>query len=438
MNFNVRFNLDRVYKRGTSSKITKNHLYKKKVSPKHFTDKLVAIYLWVSVMGEHFKVHTNFKIAPKQWDFNSKRPKRTYEHYTATNTLLNRMISEVEGNILNAQIKNAMLTFEEIQEIVKNTIGCNKPKPRSNNFLVVLAEFIQEKYTEVNHNTKKKYQTFEKVMKEFKKDTKYSLTFYNINSQFETVFKNYLSEDKELLNSTIDKYLTSFKVFMRWAIDKGYTDNDAFIKFKPIKYSSEVIFLLSEELECITKLDLSQNPGLEKVRDCFLFQCYTGQRYGDIKKLSPSEIVETEEGWEWHLYQQKGNKPQKVIVPIMSDAKDILLKYYGKNKDKIFPVISNQKANKFIKEICKKADIISPIYKVRYSGTKKIESNKPKHECISTHTARRTFVTLSLEKGMSPETIMKITGHENYATMKLYMKIMDKFVRKEYKKAWDS
>ncbi len=436
MNINVRYNLDKAYKNGTSQKIIKNHLYKRKVSTKHLIDKTVSVYLWVSVMGSNFKVNTNFKISPRQWDFNSKRPKRTYEHYTAINTLLNRMQSEVEGNILNAQIKNPTLTYEEIQEIVKNTIGGNKPKPKANNFISVLEEFIQEKYTHVNHNTKKKYQTFEKVMKEYKRESRYNLTFYNINSQFETSFKKYLSEEKGLLNSSIDKYLTSFKVFMRWAIDRGYTDNDSFKKFKPVKYSSEVIFLTSKELELIINLDLSDNQELENVRDCFLFQCYTGQRYGDIRNLSPSEIMQRDDGWEWHLYQQKGNKPQKVIVPIVNDAKEILLKYYDSNKVRIFPSITNQKANRYIKEVCKKAGINSNIHQVRYSGLKKIEFNKPKYDCISTHAARRTFITLSIEKGMNPETIMKITGHENYKTMNLYKKITDDFVRKECEKAW--
>ena len=73
---------------------------------------------------------------------------------------------------------------------------------------------------------------------------------------------------------------------------------------------------------------------------------------------------------------------------------------------------------------------------MKYSGTKRIEIEKSKYDFISTHTARRTFVTLSLEKGMRPETVMEITGHKDYKTMKKYLKITSKVKTDEMNKVW--
>lgn len=90
-----------------------------------------------------------------------------------------------------------------------------------------------------------------------------------------------------------------------------------------------------------------------------------------------------------------------------------------------------------LKEIAKLAGIVEPISQVKYSGVKRIETVKPKYFYISTHTARRTYTTLSLQKGMRAEMVMAITGHSSYKVMQGYMKLIDSQISKEMKMAWD-
>ena len=78
-----------------------------------------------------------------------------------------------------------------------------------------------------------------------------------------------------------------------------------------------------------------------------------------------------------------------------------------------------------------------PIKQTRFKGSERIETVEPKHKLITTHTARRTFVTLSLEKGMRPETVMSITGHKNYKNFKRYIKLTDKVKKIEMKRIWN-
>ncbi len=100
-------------------------------------------------------------------------------------------------------------------------------------------------------------------------------------------------------------------------------------------------------------------------------------------------------------------------------------------------VIENQKTNEYLKELCLLAGINQTITVSRYKGAQRIEFTKPKYEFISTHCARRTFVTLSLEFGVRPELVMAVTGHKSYKTFKKYIKITDKVVENEFQRVWD-
>ncbi len=100
------------------------------------------------------------------------------------------------------------------------------------------------------------------------------------------------------------------------------------------------------------------------------------------------------------------------------------------------PIISNQNFNKYLKELCKDAGIDEQTEIIPYKGAEKISNFYPKHELISAHTGRKTFATLSLEKGISAETVMGITGHSDYKSFQRYIKVTEERKRNEMQKAW--
>ena len=125
---------------------------------------------------------------------------------------------------------------------------------------------------------------------------------------------------------------------------------------------------------------------------------------------------------------------QIIDIPLNGFALSILAKY--SEYPNPLPVISNQKMNRYLKELCKEAKIDSIIKIIKYKGNERIEETFKKYEVIGTHTARRTFISLSLEKGMKPDVIMAITGHKTYRMMQKYLKIADDFKRDEMDKVW--
>jgi integrase len=120
-----------------------------------------------------------------------------------------------------------------------------------------------------------------------------------------------------------------------------------------------------------------------------------------------------------------------LTIPLLPQAKAILEKY-----EYSLPVLSNQKLNKHLKDLGENAGIIEEVNIQKYRGAERVDDKMPKHKLISTHTARRTFITLSLEKGIRQEVVMSITGHKNFRTFSAYVKIVDKVKKEELLKAW--
>ena len=124
-------------------------------------------------------------------------------------------------------------------------------------------------------------------------------------------------------------------------------------------------------------------------------------------------------------------------IPINDYAKELLAKYSSAYPERSLPpAVTNQKTNLYLKEIAELARLDEIVELEKYNGSRKVIIRKPKYEFVTTHTARRTFVTLSLEKGIRPEVVMNITGHKKYNTFQKYIKITDNVKLIEMHKAW--
>ena len=239
---------------------------------------------------------------------------------------------------------------------------------------------------------------------------------------------SYYINDLQNINNTFHNAVKLFKSFLNWATERGYNNLLEYKKFKTKGTENEVVYLTEQELLRLFNLDLSGNPRLEKVRDVFCLACFTGQRFSDVSKLKAEHI----RNGKWYLHTQKTK--DLIEIPLNDYALEIVQKYFDNGLQ--FPVITNKFSNRCLKELGQIAEIVEPITIVRYKGAERLEHTKPKYELIGTHTARRTFVTLSLEKGLRQEIVMSVTGHKDYRTLKKYIKISDNVKEQEMKKVW--
>jgi integrase len=267
------------------------------------------------------------------------------------------------------------------------------------------------------------------------------LKTFNENLSFEILNEKTLQgfieslHKEELRNTTISKYLSFLRWFLRWAYHKGHNLTKIHETFKP-KFkgadgnAKEVIYLEWEELLNLYSFDFLDRSAISAVRDVFCFCCFTGLRYSDVAKLRRCDI----KGNTINVVTQKTS--DCLIIELNKYSNAILQKYESIRlpNDKALPVISNVKMNENLKEMGKIAGLDVPQRIVYFKGNKRYEEILPKYSLLTTHCGRRTFIVNALRLGIASEVIMKWTGHSDFKAMKPYVKIVDKLKVSEMEK----
>jgi len=205
---------------------------------------------------------------------------------------------------------------------------------------------------------------------------------------------------------------------MHWSLDSSnaYTYNDEFKKFKKKeRVVTPQLALKREDLEKLINHDF-KFPHLERVRDVFVFACVTGLRFGELKLVRRENVIEDT----LHLKEEKGAEKDIRAIPLNDLAMFLLRKY-----DYRLPLISNQRQNEYIKDVFEAAGYTWDVEKSVTKGKEVIRETMPFYERVSTHTARRTFITMLKRDGKSDKLISKITGHRDLKTLNQYYQVDD-------------
>ena len=311
-----------------------------------------------------------------------------------------------------------------LKEMMDEQFRQQKPSEQpENSFYNRFDQFIQSRMKSNSILTIRKFNTLKTRLKEFEKKHRYKITFESIDLVFYDKFRNYLfsldnnrTEDvKGLLNETVSKYFANLKTFMQWSLDRNYHNNTIFKhnQFSAKKRTkNEIVTITEKELMKLYNLDLSDNPLWKNVRDLFCFATFTGQRWSDIAQFRKEDV---RDNW-WIFESQKTKETMRVpLKGFISPALEIL----RKNNYEL-PKVIEQVFNREIKHIGEKAGLTESVTIYRYSGNQKIAITKPKHNFMSSHMARRSCVTILLQRGMPPTTIMKLTGHKDLKTLMKY------------------
>ena len=166
------------------------------------------------------------------------------------------------------------------------------------------------------------------------------------------------------------------------------------------------------------------------MRDVFLFCCFTGLRHSDVYNLKRCDVKKD------YIEVTTIKTYDSLRIELNDHSKAILEKYaqFSFPNDKALPVITNQKMNEYLHELCKLAGLNEPVRQTYYKGNERIDVVKPKHEQVGTHTGRRTFICNALGMGISPQIVMKWTGHSDYKAMKPYIDVADEIKMEAMKK----
>ncbi|MFC2119937.1 phage integrase SAM-like domain-containing protein, partial [Bacteroidota bacterium] len=332
-----------------------------------------AIWCYVREYDDTLALNTGERIQPELWDKEVQRAnlRRTKDKIRkgslkSINQYLNSFEAKVYEVTRTIRTKDFNAGFGVIADELKKQF--NK---RDTSFFAVYDEFLKSKRLNVTRSSMQKYDRLKAHLQGYEKSTKEKLRFDKITPLFFEKFYSYLINEKQLINNSAHKVVQFFKSFMIWANTNNFTDNTSHKTFKSKSEQNEVIYLTEDELMGLYNMKLD-NDRLSRVRDLFVFQCFTGVRFSDIENLSWDDIKNST----WNLRTQKTK--DIIQIPLNGYALSILAKY--NDWEKPLPVISNQKMNKYVKELCKEAEINERVKTVQYRGSERIEKTYKKYE----------------------------------------------------------
>lgn len=393
----------------------------------------VPIRMRVNFASKRIEFTTGYRIDAAKWDFDKQRVRngctnKLKQSASEINTSLLGYYTEVQEIFKKFEVEEIIPTPEQIKEAFNalHKPVSEEPKPKKEalpcDFFQVFDDFVEDCGRQNNWTDS----TFEKfaAVKNHLTNFREGLTFEFFDERGLNDYVGYLRDVKEMRNSTIGKQLSFLKWFLRWAYKKGVHQNNAYDSYKP-KFKStqkKIIFLTWNELNRLREFKIPSNKqALERVRDIFLFQCFTGLRYSDVFNLRRSDIKGD------HIEVTTVKTSDSLIIELNNHSKAILDKYkdVAFEDDKVLPVITNQKMNDYLKELAEMAGIDEPVRQTYYKGNERIDDVTPKYALLGTHAGRRTFICNALALGIPPQVVMKWTGHSDYKAMKPYIDIAD-------------
>lgn len=369
-----------------------------------------------------------YRIDIDKWSKETQRCKTNTTHgkKKVSASIINRKINDYETACEKVFFKfyneNKTPTDEEFKQEFNREIGKEIKTHRGTGFFDIYDVFVEEEGKK-NQWTKA---TYDKMLTQKKHlfDFDTGLSFQDITEDKLIDYQYFLQNTLNLKNSTINKQFSFLRRFLRWSRRENYLQNTIYEDFRPKLKTTQkkIIFLTQAELKQVRNFEIPfAKSYLERVRDIFLFSCFTGLRYSDVKNLKKSDIKEDT------IEVTTIKTADSIIIELNNHSRAILDKY----KDDIFvqdyalPVISNQKMNEYLKELMELAGIDEPIRETYYQGNKRIDIVTPKYALIGTHAGRRTFICNALSLGIPPQVVMKWTGHSDYKAMKPYIDIAD-------------
>ena len=393
----------------------------------------VPIRMRVNFASKRIEFTTGYRIDATKWDADKQRVKngcsnKLKQSASEINASLLEYYTEIQSIFKRFEVEDVMPTPEQIKEVfnaLRKPVS-EEPKPKKEalpcDFFQVFDDFVEDCGRQNNWTDS----TFEKfaAVKNHLTNFREGLTFEFFDERGLNDYVGYLRDVKEMRNTTIGKQLSFLKWFLRWAFKKGVHQNNAYDSYKPKLKSTQkkIIFLTWDELNRLREFKIPSNKqALERVRDVFLFQCFTGLRYSDVFNLHRSDIKGD------HIEVTTVKTSDSLIIELNNHSKAILDKYkdVAFENDKVLPVITNQKMNDYLKELAEMAGIDEPVRQTYYKGNERIDDVTPKYALLGTHAGRRTFICNALALGIPPQVVMKWTGHSDYKAMKPYIDIAD-------------
>lgn len=365
------------------------------------------IYLRITVDGKRAELSIRRKVHVDYWNAETSQARGN----SAVSQEINRLMTSIRSRIYSIEQEH-LNTGNTITAIALRDTFLGK---KENDKMVL--EIFKEHNDKVEQligkdfapGTAERYKTAKKHIDDYIQSAYKvkDLNVKDVDHKFISGFEYYLKTTRKCSHNTAIKYITNFKKIIRIAYANDWISKDPFLNWKAKLKIVDREFLTSTEIQTIFEKDFSADR-LNQVKDIFIFSCFTGLAYADVKKLSTNDIVIGIDSQNW-IKTKRTKTGTRSNIPILPIPQAIINKYKAYQEsldtDLLLPVLSNQKMNAYLKEI---GDICS------------INKN------LTFHLARHTFATtVTLTNGVPIESVSKMLGHKSLKTTQHYAKILD-------------
>lgn len=372
------------------------------------------VFARVTVDKRRVEISLKRKCEVTSWDSNIKRSSSKTPQAKA----LNLYLDQVHADLLDCYKElSRELPIVTAQDIKSRFLG----EDQQFKSLIDIIEYHKVKMAStLTWGTLKNYNSTETYLKRFleEKMNKKDIFLYQLSYSFIVDFEHYLrttnpiNKGQPLSNNGLMKHLERLKKLLNLAVKLEWVDKHPFVRFSLKFTKHDRPFLTQDELDKLEHLEL-QDEHLRITRDIFIFCCYTGLAYADVKNLTENQIVQGIDREYW-IYSRRAKSGQLLKIPLLDKAMAILETYKVSNPkpdQPVLPVYCNQKINEYLKEI-------RSIY-----GTRKK---------LTFHSSRHTFATtVTLANGVPIETVSKLLGHSKLSTTQVYARVLEKKVSED-------
>ncbi|THF52960.1 site-specific integrase [Flavobacterium supellecticarium] len=384
--------------------------YLKKNAPKK--DGTVPVMCRVTVNGKQSAFSAKLDISPSNWDLKFGRISGKSKQAQCLNAELDSIRLNLEQCHAKLLKESSMLTSEKLKNAY---LGLSEGEMTFFKFFDQYnADFKKKVANGIrNAHTLHKYEILLRHLRSFarKKYGCSDLGFNDISCDLVQEFDYYLRNERSLQQNSVWLYMIAFTTVCRLAISRKYLIFNPFSEYKNTKEDKDRGYLLRNELEEIIGYKCVKRRHI-LIKDLFLFSCFTGLSYSDIKRLEYSHIQEFFDGNKWIIIRRKKTTTSSNVM-LLPMPKMIIEKYTGLSRNgKLFPVPCNKTCNHFLKALSE--------------GIPCLRGKK-----ITFHLARHTFGTLFLSEGVPLESLSKMMGHKNIATTQIYAKVLNEKVGKD-------
>ncbi|WP_439182539.1 site-specific integrase [Carboxylicivirga taeanensis] len=368
-----------------------------------------SVYARLTVNGHRTEFSLKTNVKTKHWSKAKERVTSTTAEARKTNLYLESVRSELTTIYRNLLLNKKLLSAHSIKQLF---FGYSEEDIT----LQYLIDYHAESQKDIlTWGTLKNYLTTARYLKSFlqKRKKREDILLKELNYRFITEFEAFLrahqptDHQRPLNNNGIMKHMERFRKMINLAVKLDWLEKNPFDNYRLTFKKVERAFLTAQELQRIEEKHFSINR-IQFSKDLFVFACYTGLAYIDVHNLTRNNLVVGIDGALW-IYTKRQKTDIPVHIPLLPAARAILDKYKDNpkaiNQNKLFPSISNQRLNTYLKEI---ADLCE------------IKKN------LSFHIARHTFATtITLSNGVPIETVSKILGHTKLSTTQVYAKVIE-------------